>query len=293
MNAPSPRPATEESLPRVRATLSYVKAERGPVHTRVYPPTSGIATQRPEAVRHDVWVRDARGVLASLDLDDQGFECHTATSRFSDFFDDSAVRAHYYPEVRDILMSLTGARDVVVFDHNVRSAARAARGQMGVREPVDQVHNDYTLLSGPKRKLEILQAVGKEALADHRVAFVNLWRPLVGPIQDNPLAVCDAQSVSADDLIDTEIHHFGENDLETPRHRGQIYSVRHNPAHRWYYVSDMQPREFLLLKNYDSRDDGVARFMPHTGFNHPDCPVQHTPRESIEARTLVIFDEPA
>jgi len=26
----------------------------------------------------------------------------------------------------------------------VRSAARAARGEIGVRVPVDQVHNDYT-----------------------------------------------------------------------------------------------------------------------------------------------------
>ena len=52
----------------------------------------------------------------------------------------------------------------------------------------------------------------------------------------------------------------------------------------------MQPDEVLLLKCYDSRTDGRARFMPHTGFQNPTCPQDFVPRESIEARTLVVFD---
>ena len=98
--------------------------------------------------------------------------------------------------------------------------------------------------------------------------------------------------MAEDDLVPTSIHHFGEGDLERPRHVGEIYSVRHNPAHAWYYLSDMQPQEFLLLKCFDSRTDGRARFMPHTGFANPACPPDFIPRESIEARTLVVFDEP-
>jgi hypothetical protein len=53
----------------------------------------------------------------------------------------------------------------------------------------------------------------------------------------------------------------------------------------------MQPDEFLLLKGYDSRTDVRARFMPHTGFANPACPPELVPRESIETRTLVVFDE--
>lgn len=294
MNAPfeSPR-AMEDRLPSVRSSLAYAKARQGPVQTRVYPPRSGIATVRPEAERHEVEIRDARAISGQLDLDVHGFACRTQASRFGDYYDDDAVRARYYPEVRDILLGLTGALEVIVFDHNVRSAARAARGEHGVREPVDQVHNDYTLQSGPGRRMDILSSAGRTELADRRVAFVNLWRPIVGPIQDNPLAVCHAGSVAAEDLIDTDIYHFGEDDLHTPRHRGQIYSVRYNPEHRWFYLSDMMPAEFLLLKNYDSRAGGCARFMPHTGFRNPACPPHFTPRESIEARTLVVFDEAA
>ena len=238
-------------------------------------------------------IHDARSITASLRLDEQGFALHVSPSMFNDFYNDAAVRERYYPEVSGAVRALTGAMEVFVFDHNVRSAARAARGEPGVRVPVDQAHNDYTEESGPRRKQEVLAGAGRADLADHRVAFVNLWRPIIGPVQDNPLALCDARSVAQDDLVATDIHHFGEDDLTTPRHRGQIYSVRHNPAHRWFYVSEMRPDEVLLLKCYDSRNDGRARFMPHTGFQNPACPEKFIPRESIEARTLLVFNEKA
>ena len=51
----------------------------------------------------------------------------------------------------------------------------------------------------------------------------------------------------------------------------------------------LQPSEALLLKGYDSRVDGRARFVPHTGFEHPGVPRGALPRESIEARALVVF----
>ena len=280
-----------DNLPAVNARISYIARSDEPAQVRVYPLSSGIPTARPEAAQRDVKISDARSIVSSLRLDEHGFALHKSPSRFSDFYNDAAVREHYYPEVSAAVRALTGALEVIVFDHNVRSAVRAARGEPGVRVPVDQVHNDYTEESGPKRKREILEGAGRLELGDRRFAFVNLWRPLIGPVQDNPLALCDARSVAREDLVSTNIHHFGEDDLTTPRHRGQIYSVRHNPQHQWFYVSDMNSDEVLLLKCYDSRDDGRARFMPHTGFQNPACPEKYTPRESIEARTLVVFNE--
>ena len=158
-----------------------------------------------------------------------------------------------------------------------------------MRTPVDAAHNDYTPSSGPRRAREILLDAGKLAHAGRRLALINVWRPIIGPAQDVPLAVCDARSTAPDDFVETDIHHFGEDDLERPRHSGQIYSVRHNPAHRWYYVSDMQPHEVLLLKNWDSAGDGRACYTPHTGFRNPAAPPNARPRESIEARTLCVF----
>jgi hypothetical protein len=287
----SPKASSPDELPTVTAQVTYLAAGDGPVQVRVYPPGSGLATVRPPAVQREVSIRDARPIAERLRLDEHGFELHSSRSQFSEFYDEGAVRARYYPEVEAAMRAMTGALAVIVFDHNVRSAARAARGEVGVRLPVDQAHNDYTEQSGPKRKLEILAEAGRSDLADRHVAFVNLWRPIVGPVWDNPLALCEAGSVAPEDLVETDIRHFGEGDLTTPRHSGQIYSVLYNPAHRWFYLSQMQPDEVLLLKGYDSRVDGRARFMPHTGFQNPACPSVFVPRESIEARTLVVFDE--
>jgi hypothetical protein len=288
---PAPASSSPSATPSVEALLSYLAPGDGPVEVRAYPPNSGIESVRPAAAACRVVIADARAEREPLGLDRQGFELHRRASAFADHYDAGLVREHYYPEVRDAMQALTGALAVVVFDHNVRSAVRAARGEPGVREPVDQVHNDYTERSGPRRKQQILEAAGRLDLMDRHVAFVNLWRPIVGPVLDNPLTVCDARTVAPADLVPTEIQHYSEDDLLVPHHRGEVYSVRYNPAHRWLYVSAMQPDELLLLKGYDSRADGRARFVPHTGFKNPACPPEFVPRESIEARTLVVFDD--
>jgi len=293
MSTPSGgRDPAAQTLPSVFAEIGYLGPVEPPVVVRIYPPASGLATVRPASERHRVSIADMRQVASEFSLDVHGFACGWSPTGFADYYDEAAVRRAYFPEVSEVVRVCTGALEVIVFDHNVRSGVRAARGEPGVRVPVDQVHNDYTERSGPKRKAEILAAAGRPDLADRRFAFVNLWRPIVGPVQDNPLTLCDARSVAPGEFVATEINHYGETDLERPRHTGEIYSVAYHPRHRWYYLSDMRTDEFLLLKCYDSQRDGRARFMPHTGFVNPACPSEFVPRESIEARTLVVFDEP-
>jgi hypothetical protein len=276
----------------VDATLNYLAPGDGPVEVRAYPPNSGRETLRPATQAQRVSIRDARAFAERLRLDEHGFELHLHRSSFVDYYDAKLVESYYYSEVSNLMRALTGALTVLVFDHNVRSAVRAARGEPGVRTPVDQVHNDYTAASGSRRKQQVLEAAGRLDLMGHHVAFINLWRPIIGPVLDNPLAVCEAPSVAPVDLVPTSIQHFGEGDMEVPRHRGEIYSVRYTPHQRWFYVSEMQPHEVLLLKGYDSREDGRARFVPHTGFENPARPSEAVPRESIEARALVVYDEP-
>ena len=121
-----------------------------------------------------------------------------------------------------------------------------------------------------------------DALLKRRFAFVNVWRPIVGPVKDSPLAVCDAQTIAPKDWVPT--------DLIYPDRVGEIYSVAFNDAHRWYFFPDMQPDEALLIKCYDSAKDGRARFAAHTAFDDPTAPADAPPRESIEARTIAFFD---
>jgi len=117
----------------------------------------------------------------------------------------------------------------------------------------------------------------------HRVQIINLWRPIRGPLKDSPLAVCDAGTVSFDDLV--------PSDLVYPHRVGETYQVTYNPAHRWFYVPEMGADEALLLKCFDSKTDGRARFAPHTAFRDPTAPANALPRESIEVRTLVFHQE--
>jgi hypothetical protein len=52
----------------------------------------------------------------------------------------------------------------------------------------------------------------------------------------------------------------------------------------------MTPDEALLLKCFDSIQDGRARFTAHTAFEDPTAPPDAPARESIEVRALVFFD---
>ena len=51
------------------------------------------------------------------------------------------------------------------------------------------------------------------------------------------------------------------------------------------------PEEALLLKIYDSREDAQARLGAHTAFDDPCTPADAPPRQSIELRCLLFFDE--
>jgi hypothetical protein len=272
----------------VKARLAYLGQTNGRISYSIYPPSSGRESVSPPKKYYDVPLYDCRPVASQFDLDREGFVLTAHTCDLGDFLDEGLVKSRYYPQTEALLQKVTGAIAVVAFDHNVRSAAGAPKGQTGVRAPVDAVHDDYTEKSGEKRVRELLDARGQTHLLQHRTALINVWRPIRGPVQDLPLAVCDAQSTSGDDFVETDIDHFAENDFSRPSHSGQIYSVRYNPNHRWYYAKDMQADEAWLFKGYDSLGS-VARFTPHTGFSNPDCPDRFLPRESIELRAMVIY----
>jgi hypothetical protein len=258
----------------VTSTLHYLKrsAEK-PARYRIEPPP-GVprwnGTDDPRAVT----IEDARGREAEFTLDRNGFALLKAPTAVADFYDPEEIKRVYYPEVERLLRDTLGASRVFVFDHNVRNATRP-----GLAVPSRQVHNDHTVNSAPRRVRDHLGAEAEELL-QHRFGIVNVWRPIRGPVLDSPLALCDAQSFTDDDLI--------ASDLVYAHVRGETSRVAYNPAHRWYYFSQMQPDEVLLIRVHDSANDGRARLSFHTSFDNPAAPGA-PPRESIEVRTLVFF----
>src|ERR1700676_149830 len=175
---------------------------------------------------------------------------------------------------------VTGAERVVLFDHIVRNPWLAERGEKGARAPAKFVHNDYTFKSAPRRVCDLLPEAA-DRLLKNRFAEINVWRAIRGPIESSPLALCDARSLGTEDIVPI--------DLVYRDRVGEIYGFLHNPKHRWYYFPRMERSEPILLKCYDSMDDGRARFTAHTSFEDPNSSPNAAPRESIEVRALLFW----
>jgi hypothetical protein len=227
---------------------------------------------------HAVPIHNGRAISDELSLDRQGFELHHHETSVVNFYDADEVRAVYYPEVENLLKSITGANKAVAFEHDVRRAI-TQRGGRDFREPVRVVHDDYTEKSSPERVRLYLPDEAERRLR-HRYAVINVWRPVRGPALDTPLAVCDAQSLDPKDLIPTE---------SGVKH--EVYLFNFNSHQRWFYFPAMRTNEALLLKCFDSMTDGRARFTAHTAFDDPSTPPDAPPRESIEVRALVFFED--
>jgi hypothetical protein len=263
----------------VAAPLTYLAptGER-PVNYN-YPPPPGVPWRSGRYETRKVPVFDGRRSAEPFSLDVQGFQLLQHDTAIRDFYDPEEVRQRYHGEVEQLVKDVTGATRVVVFDTTVRSALVEQPGG-AVREPARRLHNDYTEKSGPQRVRDLLPDEA-DTLLRKRVAVINVWRPIVGPLLDTPLALCDARTLGPDDLVAT--------DLIYPDRTGEIYSVAFSPGQRWYYFPRMQRDEAVLIKCYDSARDGRARFTAHGAFDDPTTPAGAPPRESIEARTLAFF----
>jgi hypothetical protein len=267
----------------VEALLNYITdASEKPVYY-AYEPPPGTARQTGQFASQSVPIRNGRALLDELSLDKHGFELVNHETAVSDFYDRDEVRRVYYPEIERLLKDATGASKVVIFDHQVRCLPMAQRGERGAREYGKVVHNDYTAKSGPRRVRDHLPPAEADEALNHRFAEINVWRPIRGPVESSPLAVCDAQSIAPDDFV--------PSDLIYPDKIGETYRFKHNPNHRWFYFPQMERTEAILLKCYDSREDGRARFTAHTAFEDPTSPPDAGARESIEVRALIFWPE--
>ncbi|MGA3003651.1 MAG: CmcJ/NvfI family oxidoreductase [Acetobacteraceae bacterium] len=258
----------------VTATLFYqLRTDRKP-ERYVSEPPPGVVPFTGIDDPHDVLIEDGRGRESEFTLDRNGFQMVRAPTRVRDFYDREHVKSVYYPEVEQLLLNTLGASRVVVFDHGTRNASRP-----GEAKPSRQVHNDHTINSAPRR---VRDHLGDEApeLLQHRFGVVNVWRPIRGPVVDSPLALCDARTFTDEDLI--------ASDLVYNHVRGETSRVQFRPEHRWFYFSEQQADEVLLIRVHDSANDGRARLSFHTSFENPAA-IGAPPRESIEVRTLVFF----
>ncbi|MBL8380752.1 MAG: methyltransferase [Burkholderiales bacterium] len=271
----------------VYAGLNYLRPGQDRPVSYAFQPPPGLPWESAEYELRTVPIRDGRDAVGVPNVDREGFELRDAPSSVADFTDEDAVKADYYAECAELALAVTGASEAYVFDHLLRKseANRAPlsfgrRGADGRPAANGRIHNDYTEASG-RTRLELVLNDRARAARVGRYAIVNIWRSIKGPILDTPLAVCDARSVVARDLVASEVRY--------PQRTGEIYLATFSPAHRWSYFSAMDRHEALVFKQYDAQLGGVARFTPHAAFDHPAAPAEAPPRESIEVRCLVVY----
>ena len=281
LTARSPRPVAE-----ISASLNFIRRQDNKPVFHSSALTGGKPKYFYDTEAHTVTISDMREIAEDLSVDREGFELLHHATAVKDLYDDDTVERAYLPEIEALLRKKFSASQVVIFDVTRRSdGGVGARNPEGLRGPASQLHVDYTTKSGPQRVKDILgeDEAARLTASGARIIQINVWRPIRGPVERSPLALADAASTRQEDLIAT--------DQIFPDRVGEIYNVAHGPSQRWYYAPRMTTNEVLLIKGWDSLDDGRARFTPHSAFNTPETRDNAPARESIEVRTLVIVEE--
>ncbi len=223
-----------------------------------------------------VSIRNGRTAETPPSLLNQGFELVSSPRVFHTPPSDEEIRASY-PIIEAELLKHMAARDILIFDHTVRSSIPGASR----RQPIHLAHADYAKKAGMLRLRDLLPE-DYQRWQDGHYLIVNLWQSISGVILSSPLAFVDINTVS-------------DNDLETIRvtydnRIGQIGYYRFNPEHQWYWFPLLKSSEALLFKTYDSRPGAKHWSCPHTSFQHNASSI-NAKRSSVEFRILLLLSE--
>ena len=217
-------------------------------------------------------------------LDREGFALVQHHSAVTDFADSAEVAKIHADEIAALVKQVTGADSVVVTGTGVlRFAERSTlSGALDNSRPARFAHVDVSDATAAQFSQRSLPE-GKTAPL--RTAHYNIWRAISPAPQDVPLALCDARSVAADDLLPADAI-FDRDGVDVWSFEGLV--VAHSPAHRWHWFSDLGRDEVIMFKTNDS-DPDRAHSVPHVAFDDPDCPADAPPRASIEMRAIAYW----
>ncbi|KAK1830709.1 hypothetical protein QBC39DRAFT_372516 [Podospora conica] len=164
--------------------------------------------------------------------------------------------------------------------NNVAEVKAGPNGRCHWKHPFFRVHCDASN-STYKHRLPMFRPEDSQELMGDRVRLVSVWRTLSPHRQDTPLALCDARTVDPNDLVPMDIVY--------PHFADEVYEVKYNKNHRWFYNSRMTTNDVVILKLSDTHAKDTI--CPHTAFADPTVPEGTPPRTSIEVK-MMIFGVP-
>ena len=263
---------------RVRASINYLGAMdvRPRYHAQDHARDNLVLD--PQVVE----IADLRGAGASLAV--EGFALVPHESVVVDFRDAAAVTRLHPAEIESLLLRETGADRVVVTGTGIlRFGERSPlSGKLFNSQPARFIHID---ISDPTAR-DFAARSQPEGRRVRRFAHYNVWRAITAPPQDVPLTVCDARSLSPDNLVTADAVFDAPGAAPEWSFEGLL--VRHSPRHRWCYFSGMNRDEALIFKTNDS-DPAEPHHVPHSAFDDPSRPPGVAPRGSIEMRAVAYW----
>ena len=261
----------------VRAAIGYsARTERKPhfyanAHDKDYVPLAPA----------EVAIADARGRGCTLDI--EGFTLVEHASAVVDLTDLAEVARVHRGEIAELLARVTGCDHVAMTPFGILRFSEKL-GENAAHDnshPARFVHVDMAREAAAAARAKTAPADIPAGKAIVRSAQYNVWRALSGAPQDVPLGLCAYPSLAPGDLIDCDAI-FDPLD-GSPEWGFANYLLACNPAHRWFYYSDMRPDEAIVFKTSES-DPGRAQLMPHGAFDNPAAGPDAPARISLEMR---------
>ncbi|KAM0812687.1 hypothetical protein AB5N19_12678 [Seiridium cardinale] len=233
-------------------------------------------------------IRDVRSSITDYKLDIHGFQFirHDTKLQPNDFLSKKQVESKYLSECEALIhQNMNNVDRVHFYNWLVRDSDPSPNEGRSINlndplaklGPARVVHIDQTSQSAVERVLMELPEQGEQLLRG-RLQLINLWRPINGPVQMWPLALCDGRSVSKACLV--------ESDRVRRNYTGGTTFVLEEPCRRWHYLSKQGVNEVTIFKNFDSKSD-VTPYAPHTSFQVSSPPPNARSRQSIEVRAMV------
>ena len=234
---------------------------------------------------HDMPIQDMRDFDVAPTLAAEGFLAAKLPLDLKGERDTAVIDTVYRPLMHDYMSHLTGAAKVVVLQSMLRWSDMAPRPPVLNATPARYVHCDWDSATFHQRARALLaDDPDKDHWLSGRYACVQTWRALSAPPQDMPLAVLDRRTLNDDDRV----HFTNVLGIAGDESRFGNFAFRHNPDHRWAYVSDMEADDLMVFMGFDSAEEGKTG-SPHCAFEYFRQRENTIPRNSCELRAFVFW----
>ena len=234
-------------------------------------------------------VFNARELDPAASIDIQGFQLVEQITDIDDLLDMERANVEFYAECSDVVKAVTGCTNTYVTQHQYRNGygnlpegrpLRARPTPNGSPGGYGGTHSDISPFAENR---------WDEIVDGRHCAMFNLWRStdLQNDIEVMPLALLDMRTLDLEDMIAADAW----GGAQAVQQHLVSYRLAHSEKHRWYYFPRMTPRDMLILKQYDTREENpCSRQVYHGAIRDPNTRDDFPLRNTIEVRVLALFE---